>query len=175
MQIELPESEDEVDALELTLIPPPSTPSPSEIAGTPKTPVQLLYDAIAACSDLHPDMADEDDEDEEDDDRIIFEGSRRDHEAIEGFSGVLRGTSNGGLPPPMPGSSGWITAENVDQYFDAQGNWLGDGEEDDDQDGGVDLGQGAGRVRGRDEVEGEDEANGHGAEDDSEAKRARVD
>lgn len=28
----------------------------------------------------------------------------------------------------MPGSGGWITAENVEQFFDEEGNWRGRGE-----------------------------------------------
>ena len=50
-----------------------------------------------------------------------------------------------GLPPPMPGSGGWITAENVSEYFNEEGNIRGGG-----------LGPGAGMVRERDD----DGANG---------------
>ena len=84
------------------------------------------------------------------------------------------------MPPPMPGSSGWITAENAHEFFDEDGNWIGGHSV-----GGGGLGGGAGRVRGRDEVEadagvdpeeGEDIINGHSAGDagDVEIKRPRT-
>lgn len=50
----------------------------------------------------------------------------------------------------MPGSGGWITAENVGEFFDGDGNFRGAGS----------LGEGAGSVRGRDEVEEEVDADG---------------
>lgn len=63
------------------------------------------------------------------------------------------GTGEGGalgLPPLMPGSGGWITADNVGDFFDEGGNWrgregggVGEGGE------GIGLGVGAGRVRSR--------------------------
>ena len=59
-----------------------------------------------------------------------------------------------GLPPPVPGSGGWITAENMGEFFDEEGNWRGEG-----------LGPGAGRVRTADEVDGE-EVNGDGDEEE---------
>jgi nucleotide-sensitive chloride channel 1A len=69
----------------------------------------------------------------------------------------------------MPGSGGWITAENVHEYFDAEGNWMGEEE-------GVsgELGEGAGAVhaRGEEEQEGVTNGGGHG-EEEGEAKRAR--
>ena len=65
------------------------------------------------------------------------------------------------LPPPLPGSGGWITAENVGDFFDEDGNWRG-GEEWTENEtlgvlgGGVanvevGLGSGAGNVRAREE------------------------
>ncbi|CAK7567296.1 MAG: hypothetical protein SEPTF4163_005259 [Sporothrix epigloea] len=88
----------------------------------------------------------------EDDDRILIEGEGgATLLPLEGFRGVFSGGGRNtttaavpGLPPPMPGSSGWITAENAHEFFDEDGNWRG-------RDSG--LGGGAGRVRGRDEVE----------------------
>jgi nucleotide-sensitive chloride channel 1A len=65
----------------------------------------------------------------------------------------------------MPGSGGWITADNVHEYFDEDGNWIGEGGEE-----GEALGDGAGRTRGRNEVEGEG-VNGDGPED---SKRPRT-
>lgn len=156
--------DDDFSTIELTLI-----PKPSDDDDTASNPSQQLYDAVANCSNLHPDPFGEDDDDDGDDDeRIIFEGSAE-HEALEGFTGVLRGASDGTLPPPMPGSGGWITAENVHEYFDGDGNWIGPGAEVEEEE--EELGEGAGRTRTRDEVDGGD-ANG-GAQDD--AKRPRVD
>lgn len=146
------DNDDDFSTIEMTLV-----PKPSDDPTTNHT--QKLYDAIAECSNLHPDPYGEEDEDDEDE-RIIFEGSAE-HEALEGFTGVLRGASDGSLPPPMPGSGGWITAENVNEYFDADGNWIGDGE----------LGEGAGRTRPHDEVDGGD-ANGDTQDD---VKRPKVD
>lgn len=206
MQLDLQDggADDETyDTVELTIIPPPpattanattttttdddTTTAPAAASrNAPKSEAALLFAAISACAELHPDPTDDDDDDDEyePDDRIVFE-------AADGFApaaGVFRGDPDGGLPPPMPGSSGWITADNVADYFDADGNWIG----------GVsgELGEGAGRVRGRDEVEAEggdggrggaaavdgaaaaaangQGVNGHAGEDDPENKRQRT-
>ena len=87
--------------------------------------------------------------DEEGDGILVEGGDGATMEPIEGFRGVFRGAEGGGasvsdLPPPMPGSGGWITADNAHEFFDEDGNWRGRGGS---------LGEGAGRVRGRDEVE----------------------
>lgn len=163
MQLELADggsSDDEFNLIELTITPPADADATAS----------KLYEAIAACSNLHPDPANEGEDDDEEDnyDRIVFEGSTE-HEVIEGFSGVLRGAADGGLPPPMPGSGGWITAENVSEYFDEEGNWIGPGAE---IGGEEELGEGAGRTRAREEAEGQDAVNG--AEDDAESKRQRT-
>lgn len=143
--------DDDFACVELTLVLPAD--------GT----AQKVYDAMSACSDLHLDPnEDEDDDEAENFDRIIIEGSAE-HQALEGFSGVMRGQDDGGLPPPLPGSGGWITADNVHEYFDEDGNWIGQGAEEQEE-----LGEGAGARRAR-----EDEGtNGDGQED---SKRARVD
>ncbi|KKP06632.1 hypothetical protein THAR02_01229 [Trichoderma harzianum] len=165
MQLDLADGgSDDTDfqTVELTIIPPTSSEANS---------AQQLYDAMANCSDLHPDPENEEDDDNEYD-RIVFEGNAG-HEAIEGFTGVLRGVSDGGLPPPMPGSGGWITADNVHEYFDADGNWIGGEQEDGEEP--EELGEGAGRTRPRDELEKEDDINGHDSAEDPESKRPRVD
>lgn len=67
----------------------------------------------------------------------------------------------------MPGSGGWITAENVGEFFDEEGNWRGGEEWTGDEvfgmpGGGVGggeggLGEGAGSVRReREEEEGDE-------------------
>lgn len=164
MQLEFSDGgadDDDFNTVELTIVPASSADGSS--GGT----AQQLYDAIANCSNLHPDPINGDEEEEDDYDRIVFEGNTE-QEAVEGFTGVLRGTADGGLPPPMPGSGGWITAENVHDYFDEDGNWIG-GNQEGEEDGGEELGEGAGRTRPREELEA-DEVNG----DDAENKRPRV-
>ena len=104
-------------------------------------PTQALYTALSACANLHPDpLSDSEVEDGDEGQRqrpgILFES-----DDVEG------GVS--GLPPPMPGSGGWITAENVGEFFDEEGNWRGRG-----------GGSGVGNVRGREEEEGEGEGDG---------------
>ena len=66
--------------------------------------------------------------------------------------GVRIGNAEGGLPPPFLGSGGWITAENVSEFFDAEGNWIAGGDEEQ-----VGLGEGAGRVRSRSEFDADGE------------------
>jgi nucleotide-sensitive chloride channel 1A len=164
MQLELSDlygvtDDDEPEIVELTLI--PSTAGDAVI--------KELFDAVSNCSNLHPDPTYEDEEmeDGEGDSRIVFEGSVG-YEGISGLPGVHRGATDGGLPPPFPGSGGWITAENLSEYFDAEGNWIADEGEN-----GETLGEGAGRVRTREELDGEG-MNGHD-EGDDDAKRPRMD
>ncbi|GAB0135707.1 hypothetical protein EsDP_00004034 [Epichloe bromicola] len=153
--------DDDFDTVELAIMPVDSADA------------QKLYDAIASCSNLHPDPAngeEEEEEEEQDDyDGIVFE-SNAEGETVEGFTGVLRGATDGGLPPPMPGSGGWITADNVHHHFDEQGNWIGGRNSEADGEGEEELGEGAGRTRPRDEVDGHDVNCG----EDSESKRTRV-
>ncbi|KAI0471750.1 regulator of volume decrease after cellular swelling-domain-containing protein [Xylariaceae sp. FL0804] len=164
------------DPIELTLVPykglPKEHPTPDDRTIDPLNTerTNALFNQISACSNLNPDPGhEEDEEDDGDGDHIIFEGDvPQPGTAVEGLPDVLRGDGAGGLPPPMPGSSGWITAENVHEYFDEEGNWIG-------QDGvSGELGDGAGRVRGRDEVEQQDGTNGHTDAEDGEAKRTRT-
>lgn len=157
--------DDDFQPVELTIVPLGAATTPSQAS--------QLYKAIATCSNLHPDPnADGDDDDEDDNfDRIVFEGNAE-YEAMDGFPGILRGSATDGLPPPMPGSGGWITAENMHEFFDEDGNFLGRGGEDGDAAEGDELGEGAGRTRARDEVE-HDGTNGDAT--DPENKRPRVD
>lgn len=153
------------DTAQLTIVPPATSTdlsSAAEAGSSPRSEQEKLFDAVTACQNLHPDP-EEDDDDEEDGedyaDRIIFESNvDASGEAIEGLPGAFRGTASGGLPPPMPGSSGWITAENVNEYFDEDGNWIGDGGKNGDAEG-EELGDGAGTVRSRDHDRAEDGEN----------------
>ena len=148
-----PDSEEdaEPDSVSLTLVPtasaPPVAETPAEgteatsedpvaTEGEPEqTPVVALFTALSDCSNLHPDPVQEGD-DEQGESRLMQAGL------------VLPGDSQGGLPPAMPGSGGWITAENMHEFFDEDGNYIGP---DDDEGAAEDLGPGAGTVRARDE------------------------
>lgn len=170
MQLELSgdggEDDESYDPIELTLVPSTevSTEQPTAIDPLNAERTSALFSQISACSNLHPDPADEDDSEDDDTDRIIFEG-----EALEGVPGAFQGDANGGLPPPLS-SSGWITADNMHEFFDEDGNWIGEGGAS-----GGELGEGAGRVRTRDEVDGGDDgANGHEADEDADSKRPRT-
>ena len=169
-QLELGDADDDDDeggaTTELTLIPPPSVADADK--DDPQASSRRLFEAISTCSNLHPDPAQEDDEEDDGADRIVFEPNPE-FEAVEGFRGVFWGSGDGGLPPPVPGSSGWITAENVHEYFDGEGNWIGGGAGEEE---GGELGEGAGRVRGREEAEAGD-VNGEAGED-AESKKPRV-
>ncbi|KOS17132.1 Protein LOT5 [Escovopsis weberi] len=120
------DDDDDYEPVELTLMEPEPQAQPSD---NPETPTAArLFQAIADCSDLNPDPSPADAPDPDGaDDRILIERSAE-HEALEGFRGVLRGAADGGLPPPLPGSGGWITADNLHEYFDKDGRWKGDGE-----------------------------------------------
>lgn len=170
MQIEIAtagSSDDEFDMIELTIIPPAHAPAADGQAAAPSD-AQKLFDAMSNCSDLHPD-ADEDDDNAE---RIVF-NLDVDAQPLGRLTGVLPGTADGRLPPPMPGSGGWITAENMHQFFDDEGNWVGrPGEAREGASAEEELGEGAGTVHGRDEGEG---VNGHVHDADPENKRPRVD
>jgi len=110
-----------------------------------QTPVQAMFNALSNCSNLHPDPVDPGDE-EEDGSRLFQAGL------------AFPGASDGGLPPAMPGSGGWITAENMHEFVDENGNWIEDeGEDGEDTGQNEPLGVGAGNVRPRDDTEGGEE------------------
>ena len=147
-----PSADDEEECITLTVVlatdAPAQTPTDGEEAT--ETPTQELYGAVSACSNLHPDPVEPGDEDDDMEDGPQFI-SAEDHE------GVFQ-LGNGDMPPPVDGSSGWITADNMDQFFDADGNWIAGGEPP-----SFPLGPGAGTVRAR---EGEDGTEENGEEDD---------
>ena len=176
IQLELsdrPDSNDDdsFDFVEVTLF--PSAPSAEDTTATiAPSDIKAIFEAVANCSNLHPNPSSDADEEMDEDgaaDRIVFEGSVG-YDGISGLPGVQRGTADGGLPPPFPGSGGWITAENVSEYFDEDGNYIGGGAGGDAEA----LGEGAGRVRTRDEADGEEGLNGHNRDDADDHKRPRA-
>lgn len=155
------EDDESYDTVELTIVPNNAT----------QEETTKLFEAISQCADLNPDPADEDDEDDEYD-RIVFEGDVEGRE-LDGLPGVYASGDDVALPPPLPGSSGWITAENVHEFFDKDGNWIG-GQEEEVEGVSGELGEGAGRVRGREEVEGTEGVNGKERNgENGESKRPR--
>ncbi|KAK5093302.1 hypothetical protein LTR70_005018 [Exophiala xenobiotica] len=144
----VPDTNDEPpDTVSLTIIPTASAPPPFtaptaneddaiESEDNPEqTPVMALFTALSDCSNLHPDPV----EDEEE------QGSRLMQAGL-----AISGTSDGTMPPPMPGSGGWITAENMHEFIDEDGNFIQDTDETAEtaEDGDGELGPGAGTVRG---------------------------
>ncbi|WEW56021.1 hypothetical protein PRK78_001456 [Emydomyces testavorans] len=135
----------EEDVVSLTIVPQSPQPTVPQGEGEneslltdekpSETPTELLFAALSACSNLHPDLGPGDDEhqgEQQIGDSVLFQNGL-----------IVPGNNAGGLPPAMPGSGGWITAENMHEYFDEEGNWIGG-------DQGP-LGAGAGSVRPREE------------------------
>jgi nucleotide-sensitive chloride channel 1A len=85
------------------------------------SPVKALFDSLSACADLHPDPEEPGDED---------------GEPIE--------------EDTIPGAGGWITAENMADYMDEDGNFTGFPSG---------LGPGAGTIRTREHENGDEESN----------------
>jgi nucleotide-sensitive chloride channel 1A len=112
--------DEDIQTLELTILPPSYTSSPGAEC------IKDIFTAMNTCADLHPDPDASDDE--------------------------------GGVDiqdDSAPGASGWITAENMDEYMDENGNFAGM------VIGGEELGPGAGTVRAREEAdEGTNGVNG---------------
>ncbi|KAJ5804100.1 uncharacterized protein N7518_000403 [Penicillium psychrosexuale] len=144
-----PSADDEEECLTMTVVLPADAALAEPVERETDTPTQQLYDAVSACSNLHPDPLDQGDEDDGDGPRFV---------SAEEHDGVFQ-LGNGGLPPPVDGSSGWITADNMDQFFDADGNWIAAGEPP-----SFPLGPGAGTVRAR---EGENGVEENGVEDET--------
>lgn len=119
-----------------------------------ETPTQMLYAAVSACSNLHPDPAAEEDEDEDGDEGDGPRGALLQAGFAGSGSGDAGAVGGDGLPPPVEGSSGWITAENMHEFFDEEGNWIAGGEAP-----GF-LGPGAGSVRQREEDDDDHEGEG---------------
>lgn len=182
------EEDEEEESVTLTVIPPPVTDAASAALGSftagtettalaaedmaaednkPETATQALFAAVSACSNLHPDPISHDDDEEEEDYGMAEQA---------GVGSLLRsgviapGSNDGGLPPPVAGSSGWITAENMHEYFDSEGNWIGGGEPP-SLPGLGSLGPGAGTVRPREEEEGDGDGTGEGDGEETKWRR----
>ena len=135
--------------ISLTILPSapqttPSAPAATDGASTPPEPqdaAQALYTALSDCADLHPDPATpgSNDDDGGGQPSITFEA-----DADAPYVSLDNQGQQTALPPPMPGSGGWITAENMNEFFDEEGNWRG----------GASLGAGAGSVRRREDEDG---------------------
>lgn len=154
--------DEEPESVSLTLVPPPPTSPPAaeniDDGPPPVPPTQALFNALSDCSNLHPDPVSDDDDEENISESTLFQRGL-----------IAPGASGGGLPPPMPGSGGWITAENVNEYFDEDGNWIGG--EDEEGHENVELGPGAGIVRARDEADGNGEGEVDGGDDETKWQR----
>lgn len=128
---------DPESSLSVTLIPAASTnveaPSSPPSDALP-SPTQLLYTALTECSNLHPDQDESNSENDGPD--MMYEGG--DQSLSSGIA----------LPPPIPGGGGWITADNVNDFFDEDGNFRPRAHAN-----GEALGPGAGAVRAREENE----------------------
>ncbi|PYI06132.1 hypothetical protein BO78DRAFT_430040 [Aspergillus sclerotiicarbonarius CBS 121057] len=154
-------ADDEEEILTITIVPGPATQQQEEEGDEKEeTPTQILYAAVSACSNLHPDPVEDGDEDE---------GEEEESGLLQAGLVSMGSTEAGGLPPPVDGSSGWITAENMHEFFDEGGNWIAGGEEP-----SLSLGPGAGTVRQREDgeegVEGE-EVNGEGESEETKWRR----
>ena len=152
-----PQDEDiEPESISITIIPTASAPPETATENDPaedkpeQTPVQAMFTALSNCSNLHPDPIDPGDEEDGGASRLFQSGL------------ALPGATDGGLPPAMPGSGGWITAENMHEFVDEDGNFIDNEEEEGGQDESESLGTGAGTVRPR--ADGQED----GAEDQSE-------
>ena len=132
------QEDEEPESISLTIVPPgaqqPETtavPLASASEEETQTPTTALFTALSNCSNLHPDPIEQEDSDLQD-------------SALYQAGMIAPGSASGGLPPPIPGSGGWITAENMSEYIDEDGNWIGAEEHEEEE-----LGPGAGIVRSR--------------------------
>ena len=148
---------DPESTLELTLIPALSTESEDTPSSPPPEPAlsatQTLYAALRDGADLWPDRGEDDDEERP---AIMFDVGDPGEAAEDGGAD--------GLPPPVPGSGGWITSANVAEFFDEEGNWRGR-EAGAQPDGVTELGEGAGTVRSREDDDDDGETQGINGEE----------
>jgi len=162
----------EPESISVTIIPTASLP-PATVAenGTAEeqeqpeqTPVVAMFTALSNCSNLHPDPVHPEEEEERGGGSRLFQAGL-----------AFPGATDGGLPPAMPGSGGWITAENMSEFIDEEGNWIAgeEGAEPEEGDEGHEsLGPGAGTVRTREGV-GHQDGGGGGAEGEADETKWR--
>ncbi|PNS16507.1 hypothetical protein CAC42_241 [Sphaceloma murrayae] len=136
-------SDDELETLELVLTPSQSSStstggeSDAEPVST-ESEIAGLYAAVSACADLHPDPDPDDDD--------------------AGAGGSMMTMLMAGAGDVDLGSAGWITAENMHEHMDGEGNVVfdrGDGQGGTGDQEGEGLGAGAGQRRGADDDEAE--------------------
>jgi len=108
---------------------------PSYATKPTDTCITEFFTALNTCADLHPDP----------------DGSEDDGDDV--------------LDDTAPGASGWITAENMDEYMDENGNFSG-------MIIGDELGPGAGTVRARED--GDEGTSGANGSDGHEGKYYRT-
>ncbi len=160
---EAEEGGEEEDSISLTIIPqndappPPTTTDPDSTSEdhTPQPPTVAMFTALSNCSNLHPDPVNDEQQLGGLQESTLFHAGM-----------IAPGNASGNLPPPMPGSGGWITAENMGEYFDEEGNWIGEDSAGQDDT----LGVGAGTVRPREDDEDE-AAYENGMTDDAKWRR----
>jgi chloride channel, nucleotide-sensitive, 1A len=115
-------SDDDLEILDITLLPLEPSPPNEHAQGEPAPPIapaKALFEALSNCADLHPDPQ-----------------SPGSDELV-----------------PEPGDGGWITAENMGRFVDADGTFTGV------------LGPGAGYIHER-EDDDESGVNGKSEEED---------
>ena len=150
----------------MTVVPPSDSGAASAEAETEdltsdpqETPTQMLYNAVSACSNLHPDPVEPGDEGEDDENGPKFLSTEEHGYALYQLGRDALGSENSDLPPLVEGSSGWITADNMHEFFDEDG-----------EPPSVPLGPGAGTVRARENGDSEAE-NGNGDSDETKWRR----
>lgn len=153
-------SEDDIRTAEVAILPFPSSSATSTLPEpgleqapeghastastntTPEEATKMLFEAVSACQDLHPDPHENEDEE-------------------PAFAGGI-GTVG------VPGDGGWITSENMAQFMDSNGNFVGFGDGGDGANEGAGvtvLGPGAGTVRQREEGDKDEDGEGGEGED----------
>ncbi|RMZ81028.1 hypothetical protein DV738_g2401, partial [Chaetothyriales sp. CBS 135597] len=159
------DDEEDVDSISITLVPTAAAPQQAALQSATaeeedddndghlatnddeahQSPAHALFNALSNCSNLHPDPINEGGDDEDGN-----EGAGGSRLIQSGLAIPLGSSSGSGLPPPLPGSGGWITAENMHEFIDEDGNFI---ERDDEEAEPVapSLGPGAGTVRSREE------------------------
>ncbi|KAF1813897.1 hypothetical protein P152DRAFT_472691 [Eremomyces bilateralis CBS 781.70] len=100
---------EDIETIDFTLIPSNQSPSTADASSTgaaSPSAAESLFAALSTCADLHPDPSPDDEAEP----------------SIIGGMGGLGGL--GGIGGP-PGDGGWITSENIGQFEDADGNFVG--------------------------------------------------